>query len=96
MAVVSYDIALSPQAEEDLARLPPPLQQYVERQLMRLAADPLSLGRRSVSPPYPPRCQLFQPSPVLYNGRPHEFTVLFRFSVDETALEVVGVGHIER
>jgi hypothetical protein len=93
---VNYEVTLAPQAEEDLAGLPPPLQQYVEQQLLRLAADPLGLGRRSVSPPYPPRCQLFQPSPVLYNGRSHEFTILFRCTVDETALQIIGIGHIRR
>jgi hypothetical protein len=92
---MSYEIILSPQAEEDMTRWPGVLQDYIEEQLLQLATDPVGLSRPSAFP-YPPSCQLFLPDPIEHDGADHEFVVLFRYSQDETALEVVGIGHIER
>jgi hypothetical protein len=92
---MSYDIVLSPQAIEDLARWSLPLQNYVEQQLLRLADNPAALSRSSAFP-YPSHCQLFHPGAIELDGVRHEFTVLFRYSQDETSLEIAGIGHIER
>ena len=90
---VGYDIILSPGALDELVRLPLSVQNYVEQQLERLAADPMALGRRSAFP-YPSNCQLFIPEPIILDQWRHDLTILFRFGQDENTLQIIGIGHM--
>lgn len=90
---MSYRIILSPKAEDQLAALESPLQNAVEAQLRRLAENPTGLSRRSVTPPWPPDCQLYEFGHEL-DRRRHHFAVLFRYGVDEETLFVLGIGHV--
>jgi len=59
---------------------------------MRLLADaPVSLSVPIASPPFPPRGQLFHFDTIGAGGATWFFTVIFRYSQDETALHVLSV-----
>jgi hypothetical protein len=87
---MSYVAKLTPDAEADLARLPPMVASHVLDQLDRLAADPVGLSQ---PPSFPhPLYQKYQ-FPWPPDG-PLEsmLTILFVYSQDETTIEVVGIG----
>ncbi|HTU18911.1 MAG TPA: hypothetical protein VMG10_12700 [Gemmataceae bacterium] len=88
-----YELLLTDQAEQDLTRLPPHLLNIVEREMERLGANPLHLGRRAVSPPYPPGGQMYQFQHDEPDEERHFFTILFHFGQDEKTLFVTGIGH---
>lgn len=90
-----YQIVLSSQATSDLSRWPLPLQNYLEQQLLRLAADPTGLSQPGTFP-YPADCQLFQPDPVVLDDQRHELTILFRYDQDEITIHVIAIGHLAR
>lgn len=87
-----YGLTYSPEAEEDIGRLPVPLQQFVEVELTRLASDPAALSRPSAFP-FLPNCQLFQFQHPDFDGERHDFTALFRYTQDETAIQIISLGH---
>jgi hypothetical protein len=86
-------ILYSPQAEEDLAKLAPHLLNAVEHQLGNLEQHPATLGRPSVSPPYPPDLLLYQFWVHDPGGARHFFTILYRRGTNENDIHVIGVGH---
>lgn len=90
-----YQLFYSPEAQEDIEGLSLPLQNFIQVNLERLADNPIKLSRRSVFP-FPPNAQLFQFHHPDFDGRRHDFSVLFRFGQDEATLEIVAVGHQER
>ncbi len=75
---MAYELIFSATAERDVERVPPALLTYLEGQLDRLMATPVALSRPSVSPPWPPRCQLFEFMTPTSRGL-YRFAVLFRY-----------------
>jgi hypothetical protein len=63
----------------------------VEANLLRLAATPASLSVPIASPPFPPRGQLFHFELTDSATKRWFFTVIFRYSQDETALHILSV-----
>jgi hypothetical protein len=87
---MSYAVELTPTAERDLNALPPMLASHVLDHLDRLAADPVRLSRRGAFPhPLHQKYQFTWPPDAPLEA---EVTILFRYSQDETALEIVGIG----
>ena len=87
---MSYAVRLTPDAERDLARLSPMLASHTLDQLDRLAADPVRLSRPPSFPhPLFQKYQFFWPPDAPLEA---QVTILFRYSQDETAIEVVGIG----
>lgn len=89
---MTWRVVLSTPAQEDLRNLPPELLPIAIDELRRLGANPVTLSRRSVTPPYPPGYQMFEFLRVL-DGRRHTVVVLFRYRTNETELFVHAVGH---
>ena len=89
---MTYDVILSPKAEESFLSFDLPLQNAVEAQLHRLAESPVSLSRPAVMP-YPPHSQLYE-FPHELDGERHHFAILFRYATDEQTLHVIGIGHV--
>jgi hypothetical protein len=89
---MSYELVLSPKAEETLAGLEPPVAAAVESHLLRLAGSPTSMSRPAVLP-YPPGSQMSEFS-MMHDGRLHRLTILFRYGSDEQTLHVIAIGHI--
>ena len=86
---MSYDVAISNQALEDLADLPLPVANFVEQAIRRLAEDPTKLGRP---------CRFPYPLGQIYELE-HDFedyryylAILFKYGQDERTLHIVGVG----
>jgi hypothetical protein len=75
-------------AEDDLDRLPIELVRPVIDEVYRLAEDPVRLSS-------PPRfgMGLYQrfSFDLDYEGQSHRFTILFQYTQDELAIEVIGV-----
>jgi hypothetical protein len=87
---MSYAVSLTSEAERDLARLPPMLASHVLDQLEVLAKDPVRLSRPPSFPhPLYQKYQFFWPPDAPPEAH---ITILFRYSQDETTLEVVGIG----
>lgn len=88
---MSYDVELTPQAEDDLrsiADLDPLLASYVLDQLDRLALDPVGLSRRGGFPYLPgQRFEFWSP-----DG--YRIIVLFRYAAGESTLVILDVGYI--
>ena len=88
---MSYDVRLTPDAERDYARLQPLLASHVHDQLERLAADPVGLSQRPSFPhPLYQKYQFFWPP----DSEDVHVTILFQYSQDETAIEIVGIGFV--
>ena len=87
-----YRLVYSERAETRLAELPPALLNFVESELLRLADNPATLSRPSVSPPYPPNFQMYSFSHPQFDGLRWHFTVLFRYGADEMTLLIHGIG----
>ena len=90
---MSYAVVLAPAALEDLAKLPPPLQNLVEAELKRLAADPVKLSRPSHFPYIP--CQMHAID-VPHDQATYYIKVLFRYSQDEQSIEIIGIAESHR
>lgn len=88
-----YTVILSPQAEADFLSFPPGLQSFIEQNINRLAENPVQLSRRGAFP-YPENAQLFHFDHPNLDGKAHFFTILFRYSQDETTIEIIGIGHM--
>lgn len=88
---MSYALLYTDKVVGQLDRLPAEFVDAVESNLLRLAASPASLSVPIASPPFPPRGQLFHfEIPDSANQR-WFFTVIFRYSQDETALHILSV-----
>jgi hypothetical protein len=88
---MSYRLLYADKAVGQLQQLPAGWVDDVERNLARLAGSPTTLSVPIASPPFPPRGQLYhfevtEPPKVRWF-----FTVIFRYSQDETALHILSV-----
>jgi hypothetical protein len=88
---VSYRLLYTGKAIGQLTHLPAEFLDAVEENLNRLAATPVALSLPIASPPFPPRGQLFHFEAHDPAGARWFFTVIFRYSQDETALHVLSV-----
>jgi mRNA-degrading endonuclease RelE of RelBE toxin-antitoxin system len=91
---MSYQIALSTEAQHTLARLPAPIRLFTAGQLEKLASDPTGLSRPSRFP-YRAKCQLFQ-FDTEHDGKIWELTTMFQYGQDEQTIHVIAIGHSSR
>jgi hypothetical protein len=92
---MEYEIRLTTRAKHELARLPVWAQEIVESRLAELARSPSTLGRRAVSPPYPPGGMIFEFDHGPIGNALYHFVVFFVFGQGETELIVHGIGHTD-
>lgn len=71
------------------------LRDQIVEHLLCLQKSPVTVSRRSVSPPFPPGYQMY-PFEVVHLGITHFFTVLFLYGTDEETLHIYGIGHQTR
>ena len=88
---MSYKLLYTEKAAGQLEQLLPEFVDVVEHQLLRLAETPATLSVPIASPPFPPRGQLYHFEAVRLMGPPWFFTVIFRYSQDETALHILSI-----
>ena len=86
-------IVLHEDAAATIARFPNEVRNEIRLNLLRLAENPATLSRPSVTPPYPAGYQMFQ-FRVEHDSELHFFTVLFRCGDDEESLIIPGIGHV--
>jgi len=89
---MSYGVVVTDEALSDFQRLPRPLQQRVEYEIRRLAGDPVRLSRPSAFPYVPAQCYRIEGS---HEGGTWFITVLFRYSADETTIEIFGMPFMQ-
>ena len=88
---MSYQLLYADKAVGQLAQLPAEFVDGVESNMLRLASAPTALSVPIASPPFPPRGQLFHFRLSDSSERRWFFTVISRYSQDETALHVLSV-----
>lgn len=88
---MSYRLLYTDKAIGQLERLTIEFVDAVEERLLALADAPTALSVPIASPPFPPRGQLFHFETSDTAGAPWFFTVIFRYSQDETALHILSV-----
>jgi hypothetical protein len=88
---MSYSLLYTDKAVGQLDRLPAEFVDAVESNMLRLAGSPTSLSVPIASPPFPPRGQLFHFEVTDSANKRWFFTVIFRYSQDETALQILSV-----
>jgi hypothetical protein len=88
---VSYRLLLAPKADRQFADLPDDFVELVQENLYALADSPTELSVPIASPPFPPRGQLFHFDTIGAGGVKWFFTVIFRYSQDETALHILSI-----
>ncbi len=88
---MGYAISLSPRAAKKLAEVPRSLVNDVGRELEKLEANPKKLGRKTVSPPFPPTIEHIYGFHLRHETRLHYFTVFFLYSDDGASLYVTDI-----
>ncbi len=88
---MSFAVVLSPEAEEDLGKLPPLVASYVLDELDRLAANPGGLRRPSHFP-YLPGAQAFHCEPYEHEGVRYFPYVQFKYGQDEQSLYILFIA----
>lgn len=88
---MSYSLRYTNKALGQLDGLPDEFVDFVEAELLRLSEQPATLSVPIASPPFPPRGQLFHFQTSDWSGEQWFFTVIFRYSQDETALHILSV-----
>jgi hypothetical protein len=88
---MSYRLFYTDKAVAQLAVLPTEFVDGVETNFLRLALSPTTESVPIASPPFPPRGQLFHFELTDSCGGHWFFTVIFRYSQDETDLFVLSV-----
>lgn len=88
---MNYRLRFTEKANRQLNELPEEFIDPVLDHLKDLAGAPTLLSVPIASPPYPPRGQLYHFELVDPVGDLWFFTVIFRYSIDETALHVLSV-----
>ncbi len=88
---MSYRLRYSERVAGQFGELPPEFVDVVEENLRRLADSPTTWSERIASPPFAPRGQLFHFNAIGFGGSSWFFTVIFRYSQDETALHILSV-----
>lgn len=86
---MSYAVVLAPEALDDLANLPLPVQNLIENELRRLGADPVSLSRPAHFPYVQAQCYKLE---TTHDDVRHFITILFRYSQDELSIEVFAIA----
>lgn len=88
---MSFQLRYSRKVANQLELLPTDWLDDVAKELRQLADSPVTLSERVASPPFPPRGQMYHF--VLEDAVAESwfFTVIFRFSQDETALHVLSI-----
>ena len=88
---MSYGLLYADKAVGQFNRLPAELVDTVEANLLRFAATPAPPSVPIASPPFPPRGQLYHFEATDLANRQWLFTVILRYSQDETALHILSV-----
>jgi hypothetical protein len=88
---MTYRLLYADKAVGQLDRLPAEFVDAVEQHMLDLAGSPASLSVPIASPPFPPRGQLYHFEVRDAAGVRWFFTVIFRYSQDETALHILSV-----
>lgn len=88
---MSYGLLYTDKAVGQLERLPAEFIDAVETNLLRLATNPTAVSVPIASPPFPPRGQLYHFELTDSANRRWFFTVIFRYSQDETAIHVLSI-----
>ena len=88
---MTYELFYTEKAVSQLAALPVEFVDGIELNLLRLAEAPASLSIPIASPPFPPRGQLYHFRLKSHTGRVWFFTVIFRYSQNETGLHILTV-----
>jgi hypothetical protein len=88
---MSYRLLYTDKAVGQLQQLPEGFVDVVEESMLRLADSPTGLSIPIASPPFPPRGQLFHFDTIGAGGVKWFFTVIFRYSQDETALHILSI-----
>jgi hypothetical protein len=88
-----YEIELLEKAVNALNALPDFLQGPVQAHLIDLAISPSAMSRPVVSPPYPPGGMISEFDVGPFGKNLHHISVFYRYSRDETTLEVFAIGH---
>lgn len=88
---MTYELLYSHRSITHLSRIPERMRDEVEERLFRLAESPTRVSVRIASPPFPPDGQLYHFVLVDKLAERWFFTVIFRYSHDETAIHVLSV-----
>jgi mRNA-degrading endonuclease RelE of RelBE toxin-antitoxin system len=88
---MNYEIILSPDAEEQFLKLPPPVQQFLESELNRLAEDPWDAVHNHGT--YLGLATLYSFDESVYDQQTHRFDIRFRFKQDEKSLQIIAIGY---
>lgn len=92
---MDYEVRLTNQAEADLASLHPWLRDVLHSNLDRLAKTPSLLGRKTVSFPFGGDGMMYEFDHGPIGNTYYYFTIIYRFSQDETSLVVTKIGFRE-
>ena len=87
---MSYDADIGPEAAQDLARLPLPVAEHVERCIGDLCNRPTELSRRSRFP-FIQNAQLFS-FVHDFEGTRYWFNILFQYGQDEQTLHIFHIA----
>jgi hypothetical protein len=87
---MSYGINLSPEAQEDLSRLPLAVRRFALNQLLNLSESPTALSRKSHFP-YFEKCQLMT-FDFDHDGQRHFCNILFQYGQDELTLYIIAIS----
>jgi hypothetical protein len=88
---MSYHLVYTDRAIGQIDDLPDEFVDTVRENLEALAASPTTWSEPIASPPFAPREQLFHFTAVGFGGASWFFTVIFRYSRDETALHILSL-----
>lgn len=89
---MKYELEFTEKAKKELKALPDWLQRPVLGHALRLAESPSTLGQRVVSPPYLPGGMMSSFKHRLGKTL-HHVVLFYRYTPDETALLISGIGH---
>jgi hypothetical protein len=87
---MSYEVILSPAAEDQFANLPAPVQQFIEEKLNRLAENPWQAVHEHGR--YLGLATLYHVEENVFDQEAHVFNIPFRFSQDETSLQILAIA----
>jgi hypothetical protein len=88
---MSYEVVISDDAFEVLAKLPIPVANALEQQINRVAQDPIRLSRPSCFPW--PAGQSFD-FEFDFESKRYYLTPIFKFGQDERQIHIIGIGNI--
>jgi hypothetical protein len=91
---MAFRVRLDEEAAKKLMSLPPQIRLHVALEIQRLGESPAAVSEPAAFP-HPLDGQFFR---FKYAGpaEDHFFTVMFRYSADETAIDVAWIVHQQR